>query len=169
MKTKLSHQMRDITNALQSRDKRSRHTAKLFSLYALLDQLGWMVACEDPNQANTFYLRGQTKKEFGKDRIDRHELVKHLQRLERPRQLTRSTHLFIWKPQVALTNNNETSLSKREKEVYNLLLAGLTLSIMADELGISQRTVEKHVENIYKKKDVKSYNELLFSQKREPI
>ena len=40
----------------------------------------------------------------------------------------------------------------------------MTLSEIAEDLGVSQRTAEKHVENLYRKLGIHSYNELLFGK-----
>jgi DNA-binding CsgD family transcriptional regulator/tetratricopeptide (TPR) repeat protein len=47
-------------------------------------------------------------------------------------------------------------LSPRELEVLRLVAAGQTNREIADELGISERTVDRHVSNIYTKLDVSS-------------
>jgi DNA-binding CsgD family transcriptional regulator len=47
-------------------------------------------------------------------------------------------------------------LSARELEVLQLLAAGRTNRSIADELGISERTVDRHVSNIFTKLDVTS-------------
>jgi DNA-binding CsgD family transcriptional regulator len=47
-------------------------------------------------------------------------------------------------------------LSAREAEVLRLLVAGRTNRAIAEDLGISERTVERHVSNIFAKLDVSS-------------
>jgi DNA-binding CsgD family transcriptional regulator len=47
-------------------------------------------------------------------------------------------------------------LSPREVEVLRLLAGGLTNRAIADELGISERTVDRHVSNLFAKLDVSS-------------
>ena len=51
------------------------------------------------------------------------------------------------------------SLSKREREVLHLLSEGHDNHTIANSLGISINTVEKHLKNIYKKLDVTSRTE----------
>lgn len=51
-------------------------------------------------------------------------------------------------------------LSKREREVLDLLLAGKTSREIAEKLGISIRTAEAHRKNIYSKTGVRSQAEL---------
>ena len=46
-------------------------------------------------------------------------------------------------------------LTKREKEVFNLLVKNKTTKEIAEELGISQKTVRNHVSNVIQKLDVK--------------
>ena len=53
-------------------------------------------------------------------------------------------------------------LSKREWEVVKLLLQGKSNKLIASSLGISDRTVEFHLKNIYIKHQVNSRVELIF-------
>ncbi|EDY82196.1 Sigma-70, region 4 family [Verrucomicrobiia bacterium DG1235] len=101
--------------------------------------------------------------ELGHDRITRQQLESYLTGKDKDIQLNNTKHLVIWRKMPSQNLPQYPALSKRETEIYELLLAGLTLPEIAADLGISQRTVEKHVENIYKKLEVHSYNELLFS------
>lgn len=52
-------------------------------------------------------------------------------------------------------------LSKRESEVVKLLLQGKSNKLIASSLGISERTVEFHLKNIYAKSQVSSRMELV--------
>lgn len=52
------------------------------------------------------------------------------------------------------------SLSLREREVLDLILAGKMNKVIADELGISMRTVEVHRAHIFDKMNVKTAVEL---------
>jgi two-component system response regulator DctR len=52
------------------------------------------------------------------------------------------------------------SLSAREREVLDLILAGKMNKVIADELGISMRTVEVHRAHIFDKMQVKTAVEL---------
>ncbi|GAB3547694.1 response regulator [Noviherbaspirillum agri] len=52
------------------------------------------------------------------------------------------------------------SLSIREREVLDLILAGKMNKVIADELGISMRTVEVHRAHIFDKMNVKTAVEL---------
>ena len=53
-----------------------------------------------------------------------------------------------------------THLSAREREVLQLILAGKMNKVIADQLGISMRTVEVHRAHIFDKMDVKTAVEL---------
>jgi DNA-binding NarL/FixJ family response regulator len=52
-------------------------------------------------------------------------------------------------------------LSKRETEVLQLITAGRSNRQIAAELFISARTVERHIENLYRKLDVHSRAEAI--------
>jgi DNA-binding CsgD family transcriptional regulator len=52
-------------------------------------------------------------------------------------------------------------LTKREKEVVKLVLQGMSNKLIASSLGISKRTVEFHLKNIYAKYQVSSRIELI--------
>lgn len=58
------------------------------------------------------------------------------------------------------------SLSKREKSVVELLLAGATNSEIAETLYLSEATVKKHVSNIFRKLRVKNRVQLMNRSKR---
>lgn len=65
------------------------------------------------------------------------------------------------------TNQEEDNLlSKREKEVLNLVSLGLVYSDIADELDISPHTVSRHVENIYKKLNVHTKSQAIIRGRR---
>ena len=53
-----------------------------------------------------------------------------------------------------------TTLSAREREVLDLILAGKMNKVIADKLGISMRTVEVHRAHIFDKMNVKTAVEL---------
>lgn len=47
-------------------------------------------------------------------------------------------------------------LTKREKEVFSLLITNNTTSDIAENLKISEKTVRNHISNVMQKLDVKS-------------
>lgn len=55
----------------------------------------------------------------------------------------------------------ETLLSHREKQVLELIIAGMKIQKIADQLNISEGTVRKHINNIYKKLHVSNRVELM--------
>lgn len=58
-------------------------------------------------------------------------------------------------------NPEEESLSFREKQVLELIIAGMKNSKIANHLDISEGTVRKHINNIYKKLQVSNRVELM--------
>lgn len=52
------------------------------------------------------------------------------------------------------------SLTRREKEIFELISQGLDVKQIADKIGKSKRTVETHRENMRKKLGLKSSYEL---------
>ena len=57
-------------------------------------------------------------------------------------------------------NNRLSSLTTRERQIMELVLAGKFNKVIADELNISMRTVEVHRANIFDKMQVKTAVEL---------
>ncbi len=49
---------------------------------------------------------------------------------------------------------NTKILTKREKEVFSLLILNKTTRDIAEELGISEKTVRNHISNVIQKLDV---------------
>ncbi|MDQ8197459.1 helix-turn-helix transcriptional regulator [Pelagicoccus enzymogenes] len=138
---------------------------RLTSLFALLGQLGWSIASQDSRYRNRYHLHGQARPQFDTAHVTRKQLLAHLTSQPEKLYLHESSQLVIWRNQESDTlQKAEIPLTKRESEIHALLLDGLTLPKIAQELGISKRTAEKHVQNLYKKKGVHTYNELLFQQ-----
>ncbi|MEO7030746.1 MAG: response regulator [Herbaspirillum sp.] len=63
---------------------------------------------------------------------------------------------------IAMTavNTRLANLSSREREVLDLILAGKMNKVIADQLGISMRTVEVHRAHVFEKMNVKTAVEL---------
>ena len=59
------------------------------------------------------------------------------------------------------TNMSLINLSPREKEVVRLVRFGKTYKQVADELHVSEKTIKKHIENIFQKAEVTNKTELL--------
>ncbi len=59
------------------------------------------------------------------------------------------------------TEQNLQAISKREKEVLQLVAQGLTTKEIADKLIVSKRTIETHRSNILKKLNVQNTAELI--------
>ena len=56
---------------------------------------------------------------------------------------------------------NITKLSNREIEVLRLLMKGFANRQIAAELRVCEKTIEKHLTNIYKKAEVSSRSEAI--------
>ena len=67
------------------------------------------------------------------------------------------------------TEEDEVKLSKRETEVLEQLVAGLTYTAIAENLIISPFTVRKHIENIYTKLQVHSKMEAFLEAKKRRL
>lgn len=52
------------------------------------------------------------------------------------------------------TQRQEYGLTKREKQILNLLAEGLTMKGIARQLGLSYNTMTTHFKNIYRKLNV---------------
>jgi len=48
-------------------------------------------------------------------------------------------------------HSKETHLTKREKEILNLIASGRTNAEIADTLNVSPQTVKTHIRNLYRK------------------
>lgn len=84
-----------------------------------------------------------------------------------PRVASRIIEEFENKFGENLRDHTESNiLSKREKEVLNLVSLGLIYTDIADELDISPHTVSRHVENIYKKMNVHSKSQAIIRGRR---
>ncbi len=53
-------------------------------------------------------------------------------------------------------SNDEYGLSPREREILGLLVEGLTIRKIADELAISHHTIDNHLRSVYRKLHVRS-------------
>lgn len=62
--------------------------------------------------------------------------------------------------------NEKLTLTKREKEVLNLIFNGLSNRKIAEMLFISRYTVTSHIHNIYKKFEIKNRIELFINEIR---
>ncbi|MES2778216.1 MAG: response regulator transcription factor [Bacteroidota bacterium] len=65
--------------------------------------------------------------------------------------------------------NEDYSLSSREKEILSLMVEGINLQLIADKIFISYETVRSHVKRIYKKLHVASASEAVAKAIRQRI
>ena len=164
-------QLIDSFNHSKLAKKRDAIASKLELLMELLDTLGWLIATEHPNQANTYQLFGESANVLGKNQIDGGDLKRILKSIPSANFLHRSVELKIWRDtldQQQTENPIDDRLSKREMQVFNFLVQGEKAAEIAEALGISPRTVEKHTQRIYEKLGVKTRAQLLlgFSNSR---
>ncbi|GCF10366.1 response regulator transcription factor [Dictyobacter arantiisoli] len=73
--------------------------------------------------------------------------------------LEQSALLQIKKSEMYLQSNQDTVLTEREKEILHLICHGHDQESIANRLCISNKTVKKHKNNIYKKLKVHSQQE----------
>lgn len=64
---------------------------------------------------------------------------------------------------------DEVSLSSREKEVLEQLAEGLSYTVIANNLFLSPSTVRKHIENIYRKLQVHNKLEAVQKARRQSL
>lgn len=76
------------------------------------------------------------------------------------RKLLHTKDLIVWS-EGSRVSLEAVVLTKREKSVRSLLIAGRSSAEIANTLGISKKTVEKHIERIYHKYDVTSFCEFV--------
>ena len=79
------------------------------------------------------------------------------------RKMYRSTHTGKIDVDQISTDHN---LTKREREILELLLEGRSINKMAQELYISESTVQKHIYSVYKKLKIHNRMQLMnFAQR----
>lgn len=64
---------------------------------------------------------------------------------------------------------DEFILTKREKEVFNLLIKNMTTKEIAIKLGISEKTVRNHISNTMQKLGVKGRSQAVIELLRMKI
>ncbi len=58
-------------------------------------------------------------------------------------------------------NKGQSILTKREKEIFDLLVHNLTTREIANELSISEKTVRNHISNVILKLNVKGRSQAI--------
>ena len=58
-------------------------------------------------------------------------------------------------------NKGQSILTKREKEIFDLLVHNLTTREIADQLSISKKTVRNHISNVILKLNVKGRSQAI--------
>jgi DNA-binding CsgD family transcriptional regulator len=115
--------------------------------------------------------RGKSEYDFSKrDLFILDQLKDHLAyRLERDRSYKQAAQSRSVQGIDQLSKADELLLNKgftkREIEIYQLLIQGFSNKEMSDKLFISLHTVKKHLKNIYKKMGMKNRLEIIVSDK----
>ncbi|MEN9298226.1 MAG: hypothetical protein RLZZ429_539 [Bacteroidota bacterium] len=86
-------------------------------------------------------------------------LIKNLssdELLEAIQQSVLGEEIFMWAPEKPTTTKQADGLSKREKEIIQLITQGFTSQEIAEKLFLSTYTVDTHRRNILRKLDLKN-------------
>jgi DNA-binding NarL/FixJ family response regulator len=103
------------------------------------------------NGANGYILKGEKPKAIL-------EAIKQAKegRLPMTPEIAALTIEFFTNQQEKTTSKEAYDLTKRETEILDFLCKGMSYKKIAEECFISQRTVNTHIENIYRKLNVHS-------------
>jgi DNA-binding CsgD family transcriptional regulator len=72
------------------------------------------------------------------------------------------------RPSAAISADGLRNLSKREREVLDAFLGGMSVSASATHLHVSEHTVRSHLKAIYRKLGVRSQTELMLRMRENP-
>lgn len=103
------------------------------------------------NGANGYILKGEKPKAIL-------EAVKQAKegRLPMTPEIAALTIEFFTNQRTSTLTKEDYDLTKRESEILDYLCKGMSYKSIADQCHISQRTVNTHIENIYRKLNVHS-------------
>lgn len=101
------------------------------------------------NGANGYILKGEKPKDIL-------EAIKQAKegRLPMTPEIAALTIEFFTRHQQTTTSKEDYDLTRRETEILEYLCKGMSYKSIAEECFISQRTVNTHIENIYRKLNV---------------
>lgn len=156
--------VRQIESEQRPLERRYRQERERFeSQIALLEAVGLRVAFRLGRNGGRLVCGAETARFLGVSEIDEKRLRERMGEVGTVLVLEGVEGLWAWREQ---TSPEETPvrLTKREGQVFDLLLQGMRAKEMASALGVSSRTVEKHLENVYRKFGVKHAGELLFRE-----
>jgi DNA-binding CsgD family transcriptional regulator len=117
-------------------------TAELYESF----NLHWLAA---ETAAKALTLAG-SRQGSASSRVRLKRIVSHLQDLE-------SVVLPAWWDSAAI---NLTPLTEREKQIAEIAATGVTAAQIAEQLGLSRRTIENHIQHIFRKYGISSREEL---------
>ena len=106
--------------------------------------------------------RGYLLKDGSEQDLARHVMDLHAGGSPMTPVIARQVLKRLMRPPVATAAVEDTGLSDRELEILSTLGRGYTYQEVADLLGISVRTMQSHVKNIYSKLGVHSRAEAVF-------
>ena len=106
--------------------------------------------------------RGYLLKDGSEQDLARHVMDLHAGGSPMTPVIARQVLKRLMRPPVATSAVEDTGLSDRELEILSTLGRGYTYQEVADLLGISVRTMQSHVKNIYSKLGVHSRAEAVF-------
>lgn len=89
------------------------------------------------------------------------ELISHIRRVAQGESVFTKEQVESVRRWRAEVTAKWDSLSRREREVLRMLTEGAKNRDIAESLGVTTKTIEKHLENIYKKLDVTSRAEAI--------
>jgi DNA-binding CsgD family transcriptional regulator len=136
----------------------------LLAWAGLLDDAGWCVAlrmdaggCHLSSRAEDYLTKICATASTWK------ELV-HCLETATPGTLELAEGMAVWSDGPTGVTEAEAVLTRRESEVMSWLRQGKTCPEIAVILGLSHRTVEKHVSNIYRKAGVSTRSEVILNR-----
>lgn len=121
----------------------------------LILELGWAVACSDSGGKEVLNAAAQGACEqmpLKKRERSIEGIRRHISRTAPADILIDFPGLLIWRASpTAAPPASRPSLSRREREVLAWLREGKNSEEIAVILGLSKRTIEKHLQNVYRK------------------
>lgn len=158
-----------------------RIASRIRAWVELLDRLGWCVAVDLPDQRGVWlgnaardWLSRNAPCETVDGRLSR-QLMDHFREMVSGEKIRISTPgLLVWS---SAQNSPEPTpaedtplptLSSREREILDWTREGKTSGEIAVILGRATRTIEKHLENIYRKLGVRSRSSLILRPGHAP-
>lgn len=143
-----------------------RSKSKFQEIVTLLENLGWNVAYTSSKSPSSDLVVGpETCRRLSSGTITADALSRQLSHRSQTEILVDTGDFIVWSNRPR-SPNLTVELSKRELEVHALIVNGYTPMEISQELGIAKRTVDKHIQRIYKKLGVHSFKELILTKRQ---